>query len=359
MPCTHPNLAWPVGKHPSGSTKYYITEYNDDIDHVEITDRGSVAICYLSKRSPVAKKVIRRKDALVIPCGQCIGCRMDYSREWADRIITEIPYHESAYFLTLTYDDAHLPINEYVDPETGVIGSIATLVPQDVTLFVKRLRRYVDYHSLYNFLPSGEPDKLMYFFAGEYGSQTRRPHYHAIIFGLRLDDLKLYKQSTQGNPYYNSEMLNRIWGKGYVVVADANWQSAAYVARYILKKQTGDNKEIYERFNYAPEFTRMSLKPAIGRQFALDHMDELFKYDSVPVSTPDGGRNIRPPKYFKKLMKDADPDAYERRQLDARKAAEVMNELKLSRTDKTYMELMEVMDEQMQATVRRLPRPDL
>lgn len=356
MPCTDPKRAWPVGFHDSGAVKYYITEY-EGVHHVEINHVGKPVSSYEPIISPYARKVIYPSKSLVIPCGQCLACRMKYSRDWADRIITELPYHKSAYFVTLTYDDEHLPVNEYVDPETGVIGSIATLQPRDVQLFFKRLRKRFSHSPVTQSLEL--QDKLMYFLAGEYGDKTRRPHYHAIIFGLELPDLVLYKNSPQGNPYYNSEILNRIWGLGYVVVADATWQSAAYTARYILKKQTGRKSEIYKRLNFEPEFTRMSLKPAIGKRWALEHLDELFDYKHVSVSTPTGGHQIRPSAYHKRLLRERDPTKLESYQLDARKAAETLQALQLSRTDKTYMELMEVLDEQMQDTVKRLPRPSI
>ena len=128
-----------------------------------------------------------------IPCGKCIGCRLAYSRMWADRCIAEATLHEDNFFVTLTYNDENLPI--VADPETGEIKkNIHTLDKRDVQLFFKRLRKNYPYEN-----------NLRFFMAGEYGSTTARPHYHALIFGLKLDDLKIYKKTTLGFNLYNSE----------------------------------------------------------------------------------------------------------------------------------------------------------
>ena len=118
------------------------------------------------------------RSALVpLPCGQCIGCRIDYSRQWANRCLLELKYHDSAWFCTFTYDDDHVPRTYYPDPETGEAIPALTLQKRDFQLLMKRIRKKF------------ENDKIRFFMSGEYGSQTFRPHYHAILFGLHLDDL--------------------------------------------------------------------------------------------------------------------------------------------------------------------------
>ena len=345
MPCKHPLKGWQVGFHPSGKPKYYISSYNTL--HVEINQAGQPVSCFTDSVSPYAKKVI--KDFVEIPCGRCISCRLSYSRQWADRCMLELGYHESSYFVTLTYDDDHLPINEYVDPETGVIGMSATLVKRDMQLFFKRLRKNYRYDN-----------KLRYYYCGEYGSQTMRPHYHAIIFGLKLDDLTLYKSNGLGQRLYNSEFLQRCWqDKGYVVVGEVTWDSCAYVARYILKKQYGSFAEIYERMNILPEFTQMSLKPAIGRRYYDEHKDEIFKYDKIHVSTPTGGRGIRPPKYFERLYDIDYPEDSKLLKEQRRLAAEIAVRLKLSQTSDDYEEMLRKEELAIIDRVKRLPRKEI
>lgn len=177
-------------------------------------------------------QLYRAGDVITLPCGQCMSCRIQRSREWANRCLLELKYHEEAYFVTLTYDDDHLHYG--ADPDTGA-RTLPTLRKRDTQLFFKNLRN------------AGQ--KVRFFGCGEYGSQTLRPHYHFIIFGLHLADLQLYKKvriSDEIYSYYTSEFLSNCWRdysydsmpRGYVIVGDVSWQSCAYVARYVTKKLT-------------------------------------------------------------------------------------------------------------------------
>lgn len=239
-----------------------------------------------------------------LPCKQCIGCRLDYSRQWADRCMLEMQSHEESWFLTLTYDDDHLPKTYQARLETGeVIAPVATLVPRDLQLFFKRLR-----------FNSGQ--KIRYFACGEYGSQTMRPHYHAIVFGLSIPDKVPYAKSALGYQYYNSALLDATWRQGYVVVGEATWDTCAYTARYILKKQTGKEAAAhYQVLGIEPEFVRMSRRPGIGREYYDTHPD-LFRFDAINISTPSGGRKIRPPEYYRRLFSVVNED---RAKSDAKK----------------------------------------
>lgn len=144
--------------------------------------------------------VFDRKSGFVdmpvdVPCGKCVKCRLKKSAEWAMRCMHEASLHDSNYFLTLTYDEDHYPLN-------------GSLVRDEIPKFIKRLRRRLDY--------LGKP-KIRVYYCGEYGDSTNRPHYHAIVFGLRLDDLEFYKASPNGDRYYNSAFIDSVWGLGYVV----------------------------------------------------------------------------------------------------------------------------------------------
>lgn len=145
---------------------------------------------------------------VTIPCGQCIECRKQKAREWANRILMESKYHDSNYFLTLTYDEDHVPRS--VSPASG--QTVLTLCPEHLTLFWKRLRK--------------AGFSFRYFAAGEYGDVTFRPHYHAIVFGLDLTDLKEVGASPTGDKYYQSETINKIWSHGHVTIGAMTWESA-------------------------------------------------------------------------------------------------------------------------------------
>ena len=215
------------------------------------------------------------------PCGHCTSCRLEYSQGWATRIDHETKSHEHNYFVTITYDNDHLPAG-------------GSLKPEDVTKYLKRLRRHLG--------------RLRYVLTGEYGEQTLRPHYHAITFGLELPDLKLADYVSQsGEPQWTSETADRIWGKGKVIFGTVTPKSAAYVARYAMKKQTGERKkEAYRRldpetgeiYGVLPEFIRQSRNPGIGMTWF-----DKFKTDCVPSDfLIRDGKRIRVPRgYIEKL----------------------------------------------------------
>lgn len=263
---------------------------------------------------------------LQLPCGQCVGCRLDYSRSWADRCMCEASYHDSSYFITFTYDDEHLPRTFISDLSTGeCISPVATLSSRDFTNFLKRLRYYFS------------DDHIRYFACGEYGDNSLRPHYHGIFFGLHLDDLVYYKNSDKSFPYFTSKKLERAWSDvngnrlGLCVVANVSWDTCAYTARYLLKKQRGEAAKIYQSLNIEPPFSRASRRPGIGRQYYEDHPD-MFKYAYCDLCTPSGGHRFRPSSYYKRLYGVDNPEDFERYQNQSLQNAINQKELKLSLT---------------------------
>lgn len=311
MPCYHPKKGFVLGLNESGKKILKVVDYN--VDHIEQDNNGSYRSVALFDRSDTCEKIYR--DYVVLPCGKCVGCKLDYSRQWADRCMLEMQYHNSTWFVTLTYDDDHIPTTYYAaDQETGEAMRAATLSKRDLQLFFKRLRKNTG-------------QQIRYFCAGEYGDQTKRPHYHCIIFGLELpeDDLTLYKIEN-GYHYFNSKIIDKAWsfcqrdefGKdipdtwsnaGYCVITECTWETAAYTARYCMKKAFSDQGEFYANFNLVPEFTQMSRRPGIAYQFYENNKDRIYSYDYLSISTPKGGRNIRPSKYYDRLF---DIDNHER-----------------------------------------------
>lgn len=231
------------------------------------------------------------KNAFPIPCGKCIGCRLDYSRQWADRCMLEAQYHKHNIFLTLTYDNEHLPPCRDGSP-------VHSLRKRDLQLFMKRLRKKFG-------------DQTIRFYAcGEYGSSAKsfRPHYHLILFGLELPDLKLLNKKN-GFLYYTSDTISNLWPYGFHIASDVSWDTCAYVARYVMKKQKGKGKEIYEELNFEPEFTLMSRRPGIGKQYYDDHNDIVVNDTYIP--TKDGSKRIRSNRYFDKLFDIEYPNTLE------------------------------------------------
>lgn len=214
-----------------------------------------------------------------LPCGQCIGCRLERSRQWAIRCVHEAQLHDHNSFITLTYDPENLP-------KSG------SLIKKDFQDFMKRLRKHFS------------DTKIRYFHCGEYGENLGRPHYHACLFNLDFTDKKLWKQSDGGNLYV-SETLSTIWGKGLCVTGAVTFDSAAYVARYITKKITGELSEAHYQ-GRLPEYTTMSRRPGIGKNWYTKFQSDTYPSDSV-ISR---GREMKPPKYYDKLFELDSPSEF-------------------------------------------------
>lgn len=238
--------------------------------------------------------------SLLLPCGQCAGCRLERSRQWAMRCTHEAKMHKRNCFLTLTYDDEHLPQDHSLDY-------------RHFQLFMKRLRKRF------------RGSVVRFYMCGEYGENFGRPHYHACIFGIDFDDKVLISRPDAKHRLFRSSLLESLWGFGFCSIGEVTFDSAAYVARYIMKKVTGDAADGHYRavdlstgeiHSRTPEFNHMSLKPGIGATFYEKYKTDVFPHDYVVVN----GRKVSPPKYYFKRLKKADPDAhseiYARRELD-------------------------------------------
>lgn len=259
-----------------------------------------------------------------IPCGQCIGCRLDYSRKWADRLMLEAKNHKFTWFVTLTYDDNHIPLNPVSDPNSGeLLRFNPTLKKRDVQLFMKRLRKAV------------EPQKIRFYCSGEYGDKTFRPHYHLIIFGLELNDLTFYKLSENKDCYYNSKTLDNAWNnKGYVVVTPATYETMLYTSRYVTKKLKGFEGSFYKSHNIAPPFSLMSRRPGIaGDNFNLDIM--TFETISLPQ-----GRKASHPRYFQKLLERDYPDFYDDYKIDRKMRSDARMQILLDSIEVPYLDYL-------------------
>lgn len=241
---------------------------------------------YARRQNPTGKRSVVFTQSsgftdlpVTLPCGKCLGCRMEYARQWAVRCEHEIRSHEHSCFVTLTYDDASVPYTA---------DGLMTLSLDDVTKFWKRLRKRLG-------------RKVRFFQCGEYGGKTQRPHYHALVFGWFPDDVVSNGNSNSGEPLYTSKFLDDVWGYGICTVQDATWRTANYVARYVTKKLVNPDDASDSRRR---EFLTMSRKPGIGNAWATDRLEEWFSRDAL-VSN---GREMRPPKYYEGLLEKRCPE---------------------------------------------------
>lgn len=243
--------------------------------------------------------------SLLVPCQQCLGCRIDYSRKWADRIVMEQLESppNSCFFVTLTYNDEAIQKNltgfssEVIVDGDYVNIQAATLVKKDFQDFNKRLRKFYSDHY--------DHDGIRFFMSGEYGSKYKRPHYHVCYFNLPIQDLQLYSTNFRGDPLYTSPTLERLWGNGYVVIGELNWECAAYTARYVVKKFKGkDSSEYYQQLgNILPEFCLSSRRPGLAASYFDNHMEQIYRQDSIQLpSTEKRDGHTSVPRYFDKLL---------------------------------------------------------
>ena len=296
----------------------------------------------------------RRVD---VPCGQCIGCRLEHSRQWAVRCVHEASLYDDNCFITLTYDDDHLPEN-------------GSLVKADYQKFMKRLRKRFG---------SG----VRYFHCGEYGEKNGRPHHHACLFNFRFPDcerLDLAGRLADLPPLYISQSLSELWPFGLHTIGDVTFDSAAYVARYVTKKITGDRAASHYG-DRVPEYTTMSRRPGIGRQWYEKFKSDCYPSDEVvtAVLAPEyvtmsrrpgiasgwfekfgsdvypgdfvviRGRKMRPPRYYDNFLKLSSPLDFEEVHFERWKNAQL-------HLDNQSEERLNVRHEVQKARLRKLPR---
>lgn len=285
MPCYHPLLAVKVG----------VRE-----------DTGKTCLRFLKG---VEYKAERHTDDSIIPipCGQCIGCRLERSRQWAVRCVLESSLYDSNCFITLTFNDVSLNKLNSLDP------------PGDsrFQLFLKRLRRKfctppkgLDGESRKIWM---ERHKIRFFHCGEYGELLQRPHHHACLFNFDFPDKVLWSV-RDGVRLYRSEILESLWSDpitgeryGFCTIGDVTFESAAYVARYVTKKITGKKADGHYD-GRVPEYVTMSRRPGIAKEWFDKYKDtDVYRRDIVVVRD---GIECRPPKYFDKKFDEIDSDRY-------------------------------------------------
>ena len=296
--------------------------------------KGSKDKPIVYKRGRRPKTLAEAYEALELPCGQCASCLLEYSRTWAVRLAHEAAYWEEFHgrysiFLTLTYDDDHVPYG-------------GQLVKSHAVDFLKRLRYHANEDCQNVFGDDAPLVQFRYYMIGEYGSQcpdhgvidcpccgpVQRPHYHAVIFGWTPPDKEMVGV-RDGESVYTSKLIEKAWSKdkvpiGFHEFGSVTFESCAYVTRYIMKKQKGDNAKVLSHYTrYIPqldtlielpkEFAIMSrgtrkgeLNGGLGRQWYEKFKGDLYPTDETPIP----GRGIigKPPKFYDALYEQEDPE---------------------------------------------------
>lgn len=207
----------------------------------------------------------------------------------------EAQEHKDNAFITLTYNDENLP--NYKE------GRYPTLRYRDFQKFLKRLRKRYG---------AG----IRFYMCGEYGEQYGRPHYHAALFGLDFPDKTYWRKSESGFPSYRSEQLASLWPHGNSECGDLTFESAAYMARYIMKKRLGKEAANYytrvdpitlAEYSIEPEFNNMSRRPGIGRGWFEKWNKDVYPHDFVVID----GQQHKPPRYYDNLLKVLAPQNFE------------------------------------------------
>lgn len=255
------------------------------------------------------------------------------------RCTHEISQHKYNSYITLTYDEKHLQESR-------------SLQHKDFQLFIKRMREQIarNYMKLEPTAILYDPENLTrvslpesdekhacheknitdilkalkrrprirFYMAGEYGEKYGRPHFHAILFGVDFGD-KIYLQRTpSGEKIYRSPTLEKLWNKGFSSVGAATFNSAAYIARYIMSKRTGDKNrtdydvldlETGEIIKKRKEYNQMSRASGIGHDWLKKYHADIYNFGKVVTKT---GKEMNPPRYYDKLYKKMDEAQLER-----------------------------------------------
>lgn len=302
----------------------------------------------LARFSQISGKQLKYEDlmynpkVMLIPCGQCIGCRIRQREDWTTRIELEARDYpkEEVWFITLTYDDDHVPgmivktgeimrkVQYTWKPGEKRPSSVQILLYEDIQKFLKRLRK-------------AYRGKLRYFVAGEYGEQTARPHYHMILYGWRPTDLEnLYK--IHHNGYYTSKWLSNLWGMGQIQIAQAVPETYRYVAGYVTKKMyeiDGKKANAYYELGQTKPFACMSLKPGLGDHYYQEHKAEIWRQGYIQCTN---GKQAQIPRYYEKQMEAENPQRLWRIKQNRQKNAIEQKRLQLEKQDyKTVLETKE------------------
>lgn len=265
----------------------------------------------LEFKIPPASKLLQFK-MVDVGCNHCIACESIRSVKQAVQLACELKFTQGeSQFITLTYDDEHLPEDYSVHIE-------------HLQTFIKRLRHHIERHKRIT-------GKFRYSSVGEYGGMFQRPHYHLAAFDLNLDDLEVYSKQQSSNGEYNvyeSPLLTEIWGLGSIKLIPLQFENCLYITQHHFADKVNQTIPDYKKHVNHPitgkliklrkkEFSTRSSRPGIGKKYFEKYYSEIFIGDSIIVNK----REFSVPNYFVKLLKIADLDQYEK--IKADRAAKV------------------------------------
>ncbi|AXL15082.1 replication initiator protein [Microviridae sp.] len=297
MACTQPLTAWKWGYHPSGKQKLVFTD-------------------------PHEEKAERQK----VPCGKCTDCKLSYSRQWATRIMHEMQTCKIGCFVTLTINEEQLirtgfTRREKFQLEEGhewrdVYYPPNSVYKRSIQLFMKRLRKAtaIDVPNPDTGRTKKVYQKFRYVAAGEYGDKKGRPHYHIAILGLDFPDKYYWRTTPRGDKCYRSPALEKLWTYGQSEIGEITFQSAAYLARYTLKKSS-DKRQYEQAYGYDPEtgeilFDQLNpefitMSKGIGSDWWKKYKHDTDK-DYLVI---DYDKKVKIPRYYDKKREDDDPES--------------------------------------------------
>lgn len=243
--------------------------------------------------------------------------------------------HDHSCFITLTFSPEAL--EERNNPPS--------LDVSEFQRFMKRLRHQYG-------------EGIRFFHCGEYGDKNKRPHYHALLFGVDFSDKELFRQ-RDGVRLYISDNLSKLWPYGHATIGDVTFESAAYVARYVMKKQRGEGaKEHYSNWidpitgeitEVKPEYATMSRRPGIGKSWFEQYKDDVYPNDYCVIR----GHEVPPPRYYDELLKEYYPEEYEEVKAKRKKNAPELYENYDERMDRLWVSQI-VKEEALKRLIREL-----
>lgn len=227
-------------------------------------------------------------DRINVPCGKCEACRLRYIQHWKYRAIYEVSKSKNSYFITLTYNDDVIPYDE----NTGA----QVLVKAHYVLFLKKLRHYLYTRQGKYQINTKKRLKMRYIMAGEYGSKTNRPHFHAILIDVP------WNGHENDHLNYTLEQVVKAWEYGFVKIGTVQPGAVDYVVSYIMGKVNWQHP-------YQPPFMRCS--HGIGKAYVNIMKAWHLQYPNERTSMELGfGKKVTMPRYILDKIFDTDQKAH-------------------------------------------------
>lgn len=335
MVCTNPKQLW-IKKSWEISVKeeylYYKKINKNRKEKLTTSNLRNLRNTFIEPKGLAREKY----EPITIPCGICKGCRLDHANMWATRIWMETKCWKENVFVTLTYNENTIPKDRQ-------------LVKEDIKKFFKRLLKHENRE---------EGNTIRRFYCGEYGDKNKRPHYHAAIFNYKPKDMKIYKQNKQGDNLYTSKELQKIWGKGFVIIGELTYKSACYIARYVQKKAGISGRRVPKdlRGKKIDEFIEASRKPGIGRIYWEENKEEIKRNKGILIKIGGKVKLKKIPRYFKKIWEEENPDEYYKSIAEERATIRKEIEETLEKTSLTKEEYLKVQERNLEERTRILKR---